>query len=267
MPSFWTDPASFSARRIRPALAGLARGCRGILAPLVAYIGVLALLATAGIYIWDQLPAAAPTEPAAKPAWSLASRPSAAFAISQFDLLDKTETYQIFRHPEGGRKDVFRWTERDEKPGARPIAELEIYRPGGEFTPSEPPSAGLAARLDPEGTTQLETAGFLDSKFGLVTLLRQAGGTDEARSCRGFIRGVEEPRLQFSGWSCLGDTPAAQRAAIGCMLSRLMLLKAGNDPKLAEFFAHAELQRGSCSAAAPADWLTTAESPGLRGAF
>jgi hypothetical protein len=35
----------------------------------------------------------------------------------------------FFRHPEGGRKDVLRWTVHGEKP----VAELEIYRPGGEF--------------------------------------------------------------------------------------------------------------------------------------
>ena len=42
----------------------------------------------------------------------------------------------------------------------------------------------------------------------------------------------------------------ARRAAIGCMLNRLILLTAGNDPKLAELFARAELKRGSCAAPA-----------------
>jgi hypothetical protein len=40
----------------------------------------------------------------------------------------------------------------------------------------------------------------------------------------------------------------ARRAAIGCILNRLILLTAGNEPKLAEFFARAEFKRGSCSA-------------------
>ena len=40
----------------------------------------------------------------------------------------------------------------------------------------------------------------------------------------------------------------ARRAAIGCMLNRLILLTAGNEPKLAELFARAELKRGSCAA-------------------
>jgi hypothetical protein len=52
-------------------------------------------------------------------------------------------------------------------------------------------------------------------------------------------------------------------------LSRLILLTAGNESKLAELFARAELKRGSCAASAPsttpADWVTDAESPRLRG--
>jgi hypothetical protein len=52
------------------------------------------------------------------------------------------------------------------------------------------------------------------------------------------------------------------------MLSRLMLLTSGNEPKLAELFAQAELKRGSCaSATASADWMTATDNPRLRGAF
>jgi hypothetical protein len=52
-------------------------------------------------------------------------------------------------------------------------------------------------------------------------------------------------------------------------LSRPILLTAGNEPKLAELFARAELKRGNCAASAPstppADWVTGAENPRLRG--
>ena len=55
------------------------------------------------------------------------------------------------------------------------------------------------------------------------------------------------------------------------MLNRLTLLSAGNDPKLAELFARAELRRGDCAAsgapALSADWLTGTDNPLLRGAF
>ena len=126
--------------------------------------------------------------------------------------------------------------------------------------------AEIAARMDPDGRHDLEAAGVIDSKFGNVTLLRLADGASDARSCLGFVRRLDEPSLQISGWSCQGEALPARRAAISCMLSRLILLTAGNDPKLAEFFARAELSRGSCAAATPAaDWVTAAENPDLRG--
>jgi hypothetical protein len=51
------------------------------------------------------------------------------------------------------------------------------------------------------------------------------------------------------------------------MLNRLTLLASGNEPKLAELFARAELKRGSCTNAATvsADWVMGAENPRLRG--
>jgi len=91
------------------------------------------------------------------------------------------------------------------------------------------------------------------------------GDAEDTRACLGFIKRVDEPNLQISGWTCQGDALPARRAVIGCILSRLMLLTAGNDPKLAELFARAELKRASCAAsatsAALADWVTGAENP------
>ena len=100
--------------------------------------------------------------------------------------------------------------------------------------------------MDPDGARELEAAGIIDSKFGTVTLLRPVG-SDSARSCLGFVKRVDEPNFRISGWSCQGDTLPARRAAISCTLNRLILLTAGNDPKLAELFAHAELRRSDCS--------------------
>jgi hypothetical protein len=121
------------------------------------------------------------------------------------------------------------------------------------------------------GGRGLEAAGVVDSKFGTVTLLRLTGNSDGAKACLGFIKRLGDPALQISGWSCQGNGLPARRAAIGCMLNRLTLLAAGNEPKLAELFARAELKRGSCAAAAtpavPADWVMGAENPRLRGAL
>jgi hypothetical protein len=123
--------------------------------------------------------------------------------------------------------------------------------------------------MDLQGARELEAAGVIDSKFGTVTLLRPAGNAEDTRACLGFIKRVDQLNLQISGWTCQGDALPARRAAIGCILSRLMLLAAGNDPKLAELFARAELKRGSCTASATSaalpDWVTGAENPRLRG--
>ena len=263
MRSLWAHRAHPSYQtRVHPALTSFADECTATLARLLAYVGTLALVAMLGIHLWDQLPAVESNEPAAKASWSLADRSHPAFAVSQSDFLEKTESYEIFRHPLGGRRDVMRWAGQGEKP----VAELEIYRPGGEFSRSGPAFADLAARMEPGSARELEAAGVIDSKFGPVTLLRRPG---EGGSCLGFLKRLDDPTLQISGWSCQGDGLPAQRAAVTCMLNRLILLTAGNDPKLAELFARAELRRTSCATASPAapsaDWVTSAGNPFLRG--
>ena len=282
MRSFWATPVTPDyPPGIHPALSSFADECAAILAHLAAYLGALALLAAAGLHFWNELPDAATTEPAAaeatlKPTWSLASRSYPAFAVSSLDIHEKTETYEIFRHPEGGRKDVLHWMAPGAVEGEKPVAELEIYRPGGEYSESEPAGAEIATRMDPQGAYQgyqgshgLEAAGVIDSKFGRVALLRLSGAAGAAKPCLGFVKQLDDPALQISGWSCQGDGLAARRAAIGCMLNRLVLLTAGNEPKLAELFARAELKRGSCAVATasttPVDWVTGIENPRLRG--
>jgi hypothetical protein len=277
MPSFWATPANpHHQPRIHPALYSFADECCATLARLVAYVGTLVLFAIVGLYLWDQLPLHAAADPAVKAGWSPVTRSAAAFAVSQSDSSEKPEAYEIFRHPDGGRKDVLRWAAQDQDNGdhnrennrQRPVAELEVYRPGAELSQSGPVLADLAARMDPKGGRDLQRAGVIDGKFGLVTLLRAVDEADGARACLGFIKRLEEPALQISGWACQGDTWPARRAAIGCMLDRLILLTSGNEPKLAETFARAELKRAGCTAAisaASSDWVTAAENPRLRG--
>jgi hypothetical protein len=251
-PGFWT------------ALACFVDDVYGTMSRLCAYLMALGLMAIGGIALWEQLPAVAAMEPASK-AWSQAGRTTPAFAVSQLIFPGKTETYEVLRHPEGGRKDVFRWSGI----GGVPVAELEIYRPGEEADQVGSAAGYLAARMDPAGPRELEAAGLADSKFGPVTLFRRTGGTEAAQACLRFYRHVDEPKLRFSGWSCLGGDLPARRMAIGCILNRLVLLTAGNDAKLTALFARAEVRRSDCAAsgapAAPADWVMGADNPELRG--
>ena len=237
MQSFEAAPAAFHfADRVCPMLKGMVDEVCGTLARLIAYLCTLALLFMAGVYLWDRLPdmrAAA----SIRPEWTSATRSIPAFAVNHYDFSYKTRSYEILRHPEGGRKDVMRWVAED----GQPIAEFEIYR--GE----EP---GPAAALD--------GVGAIDSKFGSVALIRRPGD-----GCLGFLRTMEQPALRISGFVCRGETVPARAAAVACLLNRLGLVTAGNDAKLAELFARAELKRADCRT----DWVSGSDKPALRGAI
>jgi hypothetical protein len=86
---------------IYPILKSFVDEVYGTLARLIAYVGTLALFGMLSIHLWDQLPALLAAEPAAKADWTQAPRSNPAFAVNQFDMPDKTKSYEIFRHPEG----------------------------------------------------------------------------------------------------------------------------------------------------------------------
>ncbi|MDA9422473.1 MULTISPECIES: hypothetical protein [Bradyrhizobium] len=255
--------ASPTRTAIHLALLGFADEVVGTLAHLFAYVGALALLAILALAALGQLPDLRDDEPARKPGWSVADRSHPAFAVSRTDSSDKTVSYTILRHPEGGRRDVLRWTGE----AGKPLAELEIYRQGAEFDVTRPATADLAARMGLGAATSLEQAGLIGTKFGPVVLFRPTGTMEAVRRCLGYLKRSEEPMLQISGYSCQGDSLPARRAAIACTLNRLTLLASGNEPKLAELFARAELKRRGCDPADSGDWLLGAANAQLRGAL
>lgn len=247
--------------QIHLTLASFADEVVGTLAHLLVYVGALALFAMLVFAGLGDLPGMH-DEPA-RPDWAEASRSHPAFALSRIDSSEKTASYTVFRHPEGGRRDVMRWTGEADTP----VAALEIYREGSEFDVTQPATAGLAAQMGLGTASALEQAGLIDTKFGAVALFRPTATAEGAPSCLGYLKRNEEPALQISGFSCQGDTWPARRAAIACTLNRLTLLTSGNEPKLAELFAHAELKRRSCDPQGAADWLLGAANAQLRGAL
>jgi hypothetical protein len=272
MQPFTTDDSAHShySSQIRPALTSFADEVSATVARLFAYVGVLALFGILGVHAWDQLQLDWLEEPSLATGWSIAKRAAPDFVLSPQGIPDKpgsSETYLVLRHPAGGRKDVLRWL----GPAGKPLAELEIYRPGAEYGSLTAARAELAGRIPaPDSRVQgaeLESAGSIESKFGTVALLRRAGSSLGATPpCLGFLKRIDGPALQISGWSCRGGALATRRAGIDCMLSRIMPLGSPNEPKLAELFAHAELQPGSCaSLSASADWISSADAPPLRG--
>ena len=267
MSSFWINHQANSSGPggIQPSQTSFADEICATVARIFLYVGTLALFGILCVHVWNKYHDKRLAEPAARLGWSVADRSRPAFSVSQTDQRDRSETYVTLRHPEGGQRDILRWQDV----GGRPIAELEIYRPGSERDGLSP-GADLVGRMPNAGATELEAAGIVESKFGTVALFGRPDARDGAGACLGFVKRIDDPGLQISGlqisgWSCRGDNAPARRAAIGCMLDRLILLSAGNEPKLADFFARAELKRGNCAATGGADWVTGVENPKLRG--
>jgi hypothetical protein len=262
MSSFWvTDQAnSFSPGGIQPSQTSFADDICATVARIFLYVGTLALFGILSVHVWNKYRAFQLAEPAAKAGWSVTDLSRPAFSLGPTDQGARSETYVILRHPEGGRKDILR--RRDA--GDRLAAELEIYRPGAEHDGASP-GADLTARIPTAGSAELEAAGTVASKFGTIALFRRADARESAGACLGFLKRIDDPGLQISGWSCQGEDAPAQRAAIGCMLDRLTLLDSESEPKLAGLFASAELKRGNCAAISASDWVTGTEKPKLRG--
>lgn len=258
------DQPAPDASAIHPALRSFADECRAVFVRLLAYVSGLAVLAVIVADLISVPPVGAAVTQLAAPGWMPASRPHPAFAISQLDLAGRTDAYEILRHPDGGRKDRLRWAA---SAAESPTAEIEIYRPGTELAAFAAPEADIAARMGLHDAMEAEAAGVLDTKFGPVALFRFGGSTAKAQSCLGFAKSFDQPRVRLSGWSCQADTASAQRAFLGCTLNRLILLSAGNDPKLAELFARAELKRAGCAVSVPVatEWLNGPQEPTLRG--
>jgi hypothetical protein len=259
------DQPALGRSGFHPELRSFADECSAVFVRLLAYVCGLAVLAVITVDFFSSVPVSAAIEPAPAPGWAAASRPHPAFAISQLDFANRTDSYEILRHPDGGRKDILRWAVG----AAEPVtSELEIYRPGTEVDAFAAPDADLAFRMGLRDAGEAENAGVIDTKFGPVPLLRFGGGEgSKGRACMAFAKAFEVPKLRISGWTCQGESAAAQRASLSCTLNRLTLLSAGNDPKVAELFARAELKRAGCLAAsAPAaDWVAGPQEPHLRG--
>ena len=275
---------SLSARRthvlraagVPLALRSCAAECLAVTFRVAAYAAVLALMAVGMIKAYRSVEAriadwapelggmAAPlTDSPAPP-----SRMAAAFDVSLVDMANITAIYNILRLADGGRQDVVRWVSTA---SGTPLAGLRVNRPHGGLDAYDPVAAAVAAGLQPAQAADARAAGILDTKFGPVPLFDFVAANGAATGCLGFAREIQRPVLRIEGWSCHAGPAAVRRQAIACLLDRLVLFNAGNDARLAELFARAELRRTGCApgaaAAQTADWLSNPAEPRLRGAL
>jgi hypothetical protein len=239
-------------------------------ARLLAYIGVLALLAAVAARVFGVGDVEAAIDPSERSPWIAIERPHPAFALTVPELGEAA--YAMHRHPAGGgRKDIMTWGE-PESLGSRLM--VEIYRPGGELVEFADARSEITTRTAELGaTTRLKPAEPVETKFGRTALVDfVARRQNRTRHCLGFVRAFEEPRLQIAGWYCKGNDEIIDRNYVACTLDRLAVIAAGSDPKVAELFSHAELRRKFCdqpvrrgATIRRTDWLSAAREPKLRG--
>ena len=211
---------------------------------VLAYLGAVALLSIGAARV-SQPPAINAVEPIHQSEWIAIERPFPAFALSIPEAADVPATYAIRRHAAGnGRKDILALGDPD---GAAPYLQVEIYRPGSEIRHFADPKAEIIAGAAALGPIEVKRADEpLASKFGPLTIVSFVSSKGAQRSCLGFVRAYQDPRLQLSGWFCQGGSDFIEQSTLACALDRLTLLAAGSEPKVGALFAKAELNRSYC---------------------
>jgi hypothetical protein len=261
---------------MHPALRDIAAEWRDLLVRIVAYVSGIVLLAAIVVDLMAETdPVRAVAAPNPANPWTVASRPTPAFSLPFAEFDGFSMNYEIYRHAEGGRRDLMNWTAAaDEARGGRAgrMAHVQIYRPGLETEGFDPAVTDLATRLD-ERDGNVQAAGVIATKLGAIPLTsfdRRDGAT--VRQCLGFGVAFDAPRMHLSGWLCpSGNAQQVARTQIACAIDRLTLISAGGDMRLAEMFARADLKRGACGPAGQVmaqssdNWITSLQAPQLRG--
>jgi hypothetical protein len=244
---------------------------------LIAYgaVGVMAAFLVNDLLGPTPAASSAAAIPEQRPDWIEIARPHGAFAL-QSPTLDGLEArFAMRRHRDGGgRKEEFTF---GDPVGHGAYARLSVYRPGSEGMADPDPLAAVVA-VASESTIDAElqeTDRKLRTKFGALPIVAMSvKGHDGMRRCIATAAGWSDPPLGIVAWWCNDGPELVAHGEFACLLDRLALMSAGGDDRLAEFFARAELKRGSCASQSsfvsptpkrPDDWIHAKIGPRLRG--
>jgi hypothetical protein len=236
-----------------------------------ATIAALILLFTV-VLAGTTKPRPVPPDPPAppRPAWIEVQQPIEFFNLNAPGFLSAALTYEARRHRTGGgRQDILTFGKLD---GEEPYIRLELYRVGHEATPQATffvELARIAAAADLSIARSLMPED-LATRFGDFETadVDLAPGTGSATPCLGFRAAALEGSFRIGGFACGTPARPLSRPALVCLLDRLDLNSAGDDPALAGFFAATELHRDPLCAGtglAPtllkADWIDQDDAP------
>lgn len=223
--------AGLSSGSSEPALASLA-ATEASAAPVVRDVRLQALPIAAG-----------------PEGWVTIGRPIALFGVESPEL-DKRSAYEARRSRDGQRReDVLSFGAFDDGKSFLSLkfqvnrdAQVQkaltgLSQPFVITLVRESAARGLSVGRSGAATT-------IETKFGTVETA-DIGLSDGAtgRACIAFRHLDGAAHLSFSGWWCGSEARPADRAQLICLIDRIDLLSAGDDPELRTSFARTELNR------------------------
>jgi hypothetical protein len=253
--------AGLSSGSSEPALASLAVPAEAMAASVVRDVRQQALPMAAG-----------------PDGWVTIGRPIALFGVESPEL-DKRSTYEARRSLDGQRReDVLSFGAFDDGKSFLSL-KFQINRDAQAQKAlagvPQPFVIGLVRESAARGLSigRSGTATPIETKFGTVETA-DIGLSDgvAGRACIAFRHLDAAAHLSFSGWWCGSEARPADRAQLICLIDRIDLLSAGDDPELRANFARTELnRRQGCSVPRLAatgrkgSWLDAdAKAPALR---
>jgi hypothetical protein len=206
--------------------------------------------------------------------WLDIVRPIEIFSLDAPDFAKDTKIYRARRHREGGgREDMLGFGQLS---GKESFLRLMIYRMGSETVPHVSFYVDLARRA---AAAELSIGRSFQphvdaTRFGPVEVadLDLVAKDGAATPCLGF-HSLSEAPVEMTGFACGTKDKPLSRPGLVCIIERLDLNSAGEDPALASFFSESELKRSpACAGTAlgpmptRANWLDQADAqPPLKG--
>jgi hypothetical protein len=248
--SVWSSAGAGSGAFYKPRQTrkrGIIRTTLGMAATVAAMAGLASVLLDPPGFIVEQV-----ARPAVetRPQWVEIVKPFQLYTISSSVFGNDPGRFSARRHTgDGGRIDALTYGAAE--PGRGNWLRVEIHRHDAIVEAPIPFYAEIARQAGRANASLGKTGlpALVATRFGQFEMADvQVVIEDRHNACTGFRVSHAEPGLSIAGIACGTSARPLDRATVACALERLDLVSAGDDRKLGDFFAAAELKRSECSA-------------------
>lgn len=192
----------------------------------------------------EPIPAAVLLAP--PPVWQPLIRPAALYALDGPEGKALPVSLEARRHASGGREDTLVFGHFGDPGHGRLSIARGVFEPDtGRFY------IDLVRRAAEAGLSVVRSAQSrtLATKFGTVEAAAVTLAETSEQACLAFRFTHPEISFGFRGWLCGSEDRPVSEAQVVCLIDRLALINAGEDPPLKVLFAQADRQRACAPAA------------------